>query len=253
LTSTERAIASKVPHVTIAFWVIKICATTLGETGGDELSMTLKIGYLLSTAIFFGLFLVTLAGQVRARRYHPWLYWAVILTTTMAGTTLSDFLDRTAQLGYLGGSCILVTCLIAMLVAWKLSLGSITLDHVVDPQVETFYWFTILISNTLGTALGDFTADDAGFGFAGGAALFGGLIGVVILVYFFTKVSRTPLFWIAFVLTRPLGATLGDALTKPHEEGGLGLGTLTASVLLAILVIVLIATMMRRPALHRAT
>ncbi len=248
MTQTEPTILNKVPEVTIAFWITKVFATTLGETGGDELSMTLKVGYLMSTAVLFALFLFTMVGQVRAKRYRPWLYWAVILTTTMAGTTLSDFLDRTAELGYLGGSCILIACLIAVLFAWKRSQGSITFDHVVNPKVETFYWFTILISNTLGTALGDFTADDAGLGFAGGAALFGALIGLVILVYFFTKISRTLLFWVAFVLTRPLGATLGDWLTKPHDQGGLGMGTLPASSILAVFAIILIATMLRRSA-----
>lgn len=248
MSGDKDATINKVPQVGLAFWIIKICATTLGETGGDQLSMTMKLGYLASTGLLFGLFLITLFAQLRARRYHPWIYWAVILTTTMAGTTMSDFLDRTAHLGYIGGSLLLVAILLSILAAWRLSLGSITFDHVADPRVETFYWMTILFSNTLGTALGDFTADDAGLGFVGGAVLFGALIGIVLLVYFFTRVSRALLFWIAFVLTRPLGATLGDALTKPHDHGGLALGTLPSSLVLAAVVVVLVALAARRAA-----
>lgn len=246
--SPSADLLNKVPQVTLAFWIIKICATTLGETGGDALSMTLGLGYLASTAIFFGVFLVTLVAQIRARGYNPVLYWAVILSTTTAGTTLSDFLDRTAHLGYIGGSAVLVAGLIAMLAAWRLTLGSITFDHVVDPKVEAFYWFTILVSNTLGTALGDFVADDTGLGYQGGALVFGGAIALVALAYFFTRASRTILFWLAFVLTRPLGATLGDTLTKTHEKGGLDLGTIPSSMVLAVLVTVLVTVAARRPA-----
>jgi uncharacterized membrane-anchored protein len=248
MTEPSRSPLNKVPQVTLAFWIIKICATTLGETGGDQLSMTMKVGYLASTGILLGLFLITLVGQISAKRYHPWLYWAVILTTTMAGTTMSDFLDRSAHLGYIGGSLVLVALLLSILAAWRLTLGSITFDHVVDPKVEAFYWVTILFSNTLGTALGDFVADDAGLGFVGGAVLFGGLIGLVALAYFFTKTSRTLLFWVAFVLTRPLGATLGDTLTKPHDHGGLALGTLPASLVLALAVAILVMMAAKKPA-----
>ena len=247
MTEASGAILNKVPQVTLAFWIIKICATTLGETGGDQLSMTMQLGYAASTGLLFGLFLLSLFGQIKARRYHPWLYWLVILTTTMAGTTLSDFLDRSADLGYIGGSLVLVAILLSVLAAWRLTLGSISFDHIVDPKVEAFYWVTILFSNTLGTALGDFTADDAGFGFEGGALLFGGLIAVVAALYFFTKISRTLLFWIAFVLTRPLGATLGDTLTKPHDHGGLALGTLPSSLGLAAIVIILVLVAAQKP------
>ena len=245
--TTLQRVANKVPQVTLWFWIIKICATTLGETGGDELSMTMGLGYALSTAIFFGIFLVTLAAQVSVKRYNPVLYWLVILSTTTAGTTISDYLDRTAHLGYLGGSALLIGCLAAILIAWRLTLGKITFDHIVDWKVESFYWFTILISNTLGTALGDFVAD-SGLGYTGGALVFGGAIAAIALAHFFTKLPTTLLFWAAFVLTRPLGATLGDALTKPLAKGGLALGTLPASLVLAVLVIGLVAWGARKPA-----
>jgi uncharacterized membrane-anchored protein len=248
MTPPARPEFNKVPQVTLAFWIIKICATTLGETGGDAVSMTLKVGYLASTAIFFGVFLVTLAGQIAARRYNPLLYWLVILSTTTVGTTLSDFLDRSAHLGYIGGSLLLIAILISVLVTWRLSLGSITFDHVTDPKVEAFYWITILISNTLGTALGDFMSDDTGFGYHGGALVFGGALALIAAAYFFTKVPRTILFWLAFVLTRPLGATLGDSLTKTHAQGGLDLGTFPSSLVLAAAMIALVAFAARKPA-----
>ena len=229
MTQQTQAILNKVPQVTLAFWIIKIIATTLGETGGDELSMTLNVGYALSTVILFGIFLVTLVAQISARRYNPILYWLVILSTTTAGTTMSDFLDRTAHLGYIGGSVLLIAILVGVLVAWRLVIGSITFNHVTDPKVEAFYWITILFSNTLGTALGDYLSDDAGLGYTGGALLIGGALAVIAALYFFTKIPRTILFWMAFVLTRPLGATLGDTLTKPLSHGGLNLGTLQSS------------------------
>jgi len=241
-------ILNKVPQVTLAFWIIKIFATTLGETGGDELSMTLNVGYALSTVILFGIFLVTLFAQISAKRYNPILYWLVILSTTTAGTTLSDFLDRSAHLGYIGGAALLVAILVGVLVAWRLTLGSITFNHVVDPKVEAFYWVTILFSNTLGTALGDYLSDDAGLGYTGGALLIGGALALVAALYFFTKIPRTLLFWLAFVLTRPLGATLGDTLTKPISHGGLNLGTLQSSAVLAVAMIVLVALLARKPA-----
>jgi uncharacterized membrane-anchored protein len=239
---------NKVPEVTVVFWIVKICATTLGETGGDAVSMTLGLGYLAATALFFAVFLAVAGGQVFARRYHPWLYWAVILATTTAGTTLSDFLDRSAHLGYLWGSVLLLTILAAILLAWRLALGHIVFQHVADRRVESFYWAAILVSNTLGTALGDYTSDEAGLGFVGGAVLFSGLIALVALAYFFTKTSRVLLFWAAFVLTRPLGATLGDTLTKPISHGGLNLGTFQSSAVLAIAVIALVALAARKPA-----
>jgi uncharacterized membrane-anchored protein len=248
MSGPAREVLNKVPQVTLAFWVIKICATTLGETGGDALSMTLGLGYAASTAIFFGVFLATLAAQITARRYNPLLYWAVILSTTTAGTTMSDYLDRTAHLGYIGGSLVLVAILIAVLVAWRLALGSITFDHVTDPKVEAFYWITILFSNTLGTALGDFLADDAGLGYQGGALVIGAALALILAAYLFTKAPRTLLFWLAFVLTRPLGATLGDTLTKTHAKGGLDLGTLPSSLVLAVAMVALVAVAARKPA-----
>ena len=245
--------AGKVPVVTLAFWVIKIVATTLGETGGDVLSMTLKLGYLLSTVFFFGVFAVAVFAQVSAKRFHPWLYWLVILATTTAGTTLSDYLDRTAGLGYLGGAALLLTVLVSVLAAWKLTLGSVAVDHIEDRRAETFYWVTILVSNTLGTALGDFFADNTWMvngrelvlGYAGGGLVFGGALAVIAALYVFTKVPRTILFWCAFVLTRPLGATVGDLLTKPGDHGGLALGTITASTVLAAFLVVAIAATYR--------
>jgi uncharacterized membrane-anchored protein len=248
MTGPTRRALNKVPQVTLAFWIIKICATTLGETGGDAVSMTLKLGYVAATAIFFGVFLITLAAQITARRYNPLLYWSVILSTTTVGTTMSDFLDRTAHLGYIGGSLVLVAILVSILVAWRLTLGSITFDHVSDPRVEAFYWITILFSNTLGTALGDFVADDAGLGYQGGALVIGALLATIAAAYFFTRVSRTLLFWLAFVLTRPLGATLGDTLTKTHDKGGLDLGTLPSSLVLAAAMVGLVLIAARRPA-----
>ena len=241
---------NKVPQITLAFWIIKIFATTLGETGGDAVSMTLGLGYLASTAVFFAIFLVVAAAQVRANRYHPALYWAVILATTTAGTTLSDFLDRSAHLGYLGGSLLLLALLAAILLAWRLALGRVVFQHVADRRVESFYWAAILVSNTLGTALGDFTADDTGLGYHGGALVFGGLIAVIGAAYLFTRMPRVLLFWAAFVLTRPLGATLGDSLTKPLKDGGLALGTIPASALLAVAVVALVAWAARKPSLQ---
>jgi uncharacterized membrane-anchored protein len=248
MNDSRRPHLNKVPQVTLAFWIIKICATTLGETGGDAVSMTLNLGYASATGVFFGVFLVSLFAQVSARRYNPLLYWAVILSTTTAGTTMSDYLDRTAHLGYLGGSALLVAILVGVLIAWRLTLGSITFDHVTDPKVETFYWVTILFSNTLGTALGDFMADDAGLGYQGGALVIGAALAVIAAAYFFTKVPRTILFWLAFVLTRPLGATLGDTLTKTHDKGGLDLGTVPSSLALAVAMVALVALAARKAA-----
>ncbi len=247
MTDQQKALLSKVPQVTLAFWIIKICATTLGETGGDALSMTMKLGYAASTGVFFAIFLVAVGAQILSKRYNPVLYWLVILATTTTGTTISDYLDRTAGLGYLGGSAVLITALLAVLAAWRFTLGTISFDHVADPKVEGFYWLTILVSNTLGTALGDYVAD-SGLGYTGGAVVFGSLLAVLALLYFFTKVSRTALFWAAFVLTRPLGATVGDLLTKPLAKGGLNLGTLPASAVLAVLVIGLVAWSARKSA-----
>jgi uncharacterized membrane-anchored protein len=248
MSDKAAATLNKVPQVTIAFWIIKICATTLGETGGDAVSMTLNLGYATATAVFFGVFLVTLFAQIRAKRYHPALYWLVILSTTTAGTTMSDFLDRTAHLGYMGGSGLLVAILVGILVAWRLTLGSITFNHVTDPKVEAFYWVTILFSNTLGTALGDFMSDDAGLGYVGGALVIGAALALILAAYLFTKLPRTLLFWLAFVLTRPLGATVGDTLTKSHARGGLNLGTFQSSLVLGVAMVGLVALAARKPA-----
>jgi uncharacterized membrane-anchored protein len=238
---------SKVPHVALAFWVAKILATTLGETGGDALSMTLQLGYAVSTLIFLGIFAVTLAAQLATRRYHPAIYWAVVVATTTVGTTTSDYLDRTLGLGYIKSSFLLFTGVIIVLVAWRLTTGAIRVDQIATRTDEIFYWVAILVANTLGTALGDMTADDLGLGFSRGALLFAGLIALVALTAYFTRIPRPVLFWAAYVLTRPLGATLGDTLTKPHEEGGFALGRITSSlVIAAALVIVIAVTSLRR-------
>jgi uncharacterized membrane-anchored protein len=229
--------ANKVAEVTLAFWVMKICATTVGETGGDLLSMTLNVGYAVSSLILVSLFVAALIAQLRAKSFNPFLYWAVILATSTAGTTISDFMDRTLQLGYATGSLILVAILIAVLAAWRLAIGSLSVDHIADPRTEGFYWSAILASNTLGTALGDFLADSSGLGFAASNALISGGLVMITAGYFFTSISRTALFWAAFVLTRPFGATMGDLLTKLPEKGGLGFGTIgSTAVLLSILI-----------------
>lgn len=223
---------SKLPQITAFFWIMKICATTLGETAGDLLSMTLKVGYAVSSTILIGVFLITLVTQLISKSYHPLLYWTVILSTSTAGTTMSDYMDRTLGLGYATGSTILLTILIAILAFWRFSVGSLSVTHVKTPKVELLYWTAILFSNTLGTALGDFLADTSGLGFAGGAFLIASLLALVLAVNYFTQISKVMLFWIAFVLTRPFGATLGDVLTKAHEKGGLGYGTIGSSIVL---------------------
>jgi len=226
------ATISKLPQITAFFWVMKICATTLGETAGDLLSMTIHIGYGVSSMILIGVFLITLVAQLIWKSYNPLLYWTVILSTSTAGTTISDYMDRTLGLGYAKGSMILVTLLLAILAFWRFSVGSLSVTNVRTPKVELLYWTTILFSNTLGTALGDFLADSSGLGFAGGAFLIAGLLSLVLAAHYYTQISAVMLFWIAFVLTRPFGATLGDVLTKPHETGGLGYGTVGSSIVL---------------------
>jgi uncharacterized membrane-anchored protein len=230
---------NKVAQVTLAFWIMKICATTLGETGGDLLSMTLNLGYAVSTAIFFGTFLATLVAQVASRSYHPMMYWAVIISTTTAGTTMSDYLDRTAGLGYIGGSLLLVAILVAILGSWRFALGSVSVSNIDNPKTEIFYWVTILFSNTLGTAVGDFLADKTGLnlGYEGGALVIVAVLAIIAATYRFTKASHTLLFWLAFILTRPLGATLGDILTKTHAQGGLDLGTIGSSTVLGVFLV----------------
>lgn len=228
---------NKVAQVTLSFWIIKICATTLGETAGDLLSMTMNVGYGLSSVILVGLFLVSVVAQLMTSSFHPVLYWTVILTTSTAGTTMSDYMDRTLGLGYAKGSLILVTCLATVLAVWRFSEKSLSVSNIQTTKAELFYWVAILFSNTLGTALGDFLADDSGLGFLGGAALIGGIIAVIALAYYVTRLNRVMLFWLAFVLTRPFGATFGDLLTKPLAKGGLGFGTIGSSAILSILLV----------------
>ncbi len=229
---------NKLPHITAAFWIMKITATTLGETGGDWLSMTMNLGYLTSTLIFFTLFLIALAAQLIGKKHHPYLYWTVIVATSTAGTTMSDYMDRTLKLGYTQGAAILVTILICLLALWRFSVGNVSVDNIRTRKAEVFYWITILFSNTLGTALGDFLADDSGLGFFGSWLLITGVLLVILALYLYTRLPRVLLFWLAFVLTRPFGATFGDVLTKTHEKGGLDFGRGYSSlILLAILLV----------------
>lgn len=239
-TSTEHALA-KVPEVTLGFWLIKIAATTLGETGGDAVSMSMNLGYLVGTAIFAAIFLAAVVAQVKAKGFHPFLYWATIIATTTVGTTLADFADRSLGIGYAGGSSLLLALLLGSLFVWHRTLGSVSVSTVSSPKAEAFYWLTIMFSQTLGTALGDWTADTAGLGYTGAAAVFGGLLALVVAAYYWTGVSRTLLFWAAFILTRPLGAVVGDFLDKPLSEGGLALSRYSASAaLLAFMVIAIL-------------
>jgi uncharacterized membrane-anchored protein len=234
---STRLSPTKLPEVTLFFWIMKISATTLGETGGDLLAQTLKVGYAVSTLILLSVFLVSLTVQLRARRFSPALYWTVIVSTSTAGTTISDYMDRTLKLGYARGTMILVSLLVTALAFWKVRFGSISIARVHGFELELMYWTTILCSNTLGTALGDYLSDSSGLGFGGGALLIASVIGVVAVLHFRTDVNKVVLFWAAFVLTRPLGATVGDLFTKSPAKGGLGFGTYGASaVLLAILV-----------------
>jgi uncharacterized membrane-anchored protein len=242
------ATLSKVPAVTLGFWVIKILATTLGETGGDALSMSMNLGYLLSTAIFAVLFVAAVSVQLSMRRFQPVVYWLTIIATTTVGTTLADFADRSLGIGYAGGSTLLLAMLLVSLFVWYRTLGSIAVDTVNSRQAEIFYWVTIMFSQTLGTALGDWTADSAGMGYAGAALLFGALLAVIAALYFATKLSRTLLFWAAFILTRPLGAVVGDFLDKPLDHGGLNLSRYAASATLLILIALCIVVFPQRPA-----
>ncbi len=239
---------AKVPAVTAGFWLLKILATTLGETAGDALSMTLDLGYLLSTVIFAAVFAGAVSAQIRASRFHPALYWLTIIATTTVGTTLADFADRSLGIGYAGGTALLAAAVAASLVAWHWRLGSVSIDTVRSPRAETFYWLTILFSQTLGTALGDWTADSAGLGYGGAAAIFAGLLALVAAAYVWTSLSRTALFWAAFVLTRPLGAALGDFLDKPVASGGLALSRFTASAALLALMALGLALLPQRAA-----
>jgi uncharacterized membrane-anchored protein len=247
-SSTLSHAMSKVPAVTLGFWIIKILATTLGETAGDTVSMTMDLGYLTSTAIFLSAFLVLVIFQIRARRFSAPLYWATIVASTTAGTTMADFADRSLGVGYAGGSAILLGCVVATLALWRWKEGSVSVNTVQTPRVEAFYWATITFSQTLGTALGDWTADDTGLGFAGAALFFGAGLALTAAAYFWTNLSRAWLFWIAFILTRPLGATLGDFLDKPVGEGGLAFSRPIATAIIAVLIVICIFVFRQRAA-----
>jgi len=223
---------SKVPEVTLIFWIIKIAATTLGETAGDAVSMSMNLGYLVASEIFAAIFLVAVVAQIKSKRFHPFLYWATIIATTTVGTTLADFADRSLGIGYAGGTALLFALLLASLATWYRTLGTISVDTVSSPKAEMFYWVTIMFSQTLGTALGDWTADSAGLGYLGGATIFGILLALVVAAYYWTNLSHTLLFWTAFILTRPLGAVVGDFLDKPVNAGGLALSRYSASIVL---------------------
>ena len=239
---------AKVPEVVLIFWVIKIVATTLGETGGDAVSMSMDLGYLVSTVIFGAIFVAAVAAQIKAKQFHPLLYWITIVATTTVGTTLADFADRSLGIGYAGGSTLLFALLMASLFVWYRTLGSVSINTVSSPQAEMFYWVTIMFSQTLGTALGDWTADSAGMGYTGAAELFVVLLGLVSIAYYWTSLSRTLLFWAAFILTRPLGAVVGDFLDKPVSHGGLALSRYTASAVLLAFIIACIFIFPQRAA-----
>jgi uncharacterized membrane-anchored protein len=241
---------SKVPEVTLIFWIIKVLATTLGETGGDAVSMSMNLGYAISSFIFIGLFAVAVVAQIVAKKFYPFLYWFVVVATTTAGTTMADFADRSLGIGYPGGASVLFALLMASLAIWYLVEGSVSVNTVSTPGIETFYWVAILFSQTLGTALGDWMADTNGLGYGNGALVFGAGLVLIAAAYFFTGISRTLLFWAAFILTRPLGATLGDLLDKPLNDGGLAFGRFYASGILAALIIACVALLPQRAGEH---
>jgi uncharacterized membrane-anchored protein len=241
---------SKVPEVTLVFWIIKILATTLGETGGDAVSMSMNLGYATSSLIFIGIFIVAVIAQIAAKAFHPFLYWLVVVATTTAGTTMADFADRSLGIGYPGGASLLFVLLMASLAVWYWSAGSISVNTVATPGIETFYWVAILFSQTLGTALGDWMADTNGLGYEGGALVFAAGLAAIAAAYFATNVSRTLLFWSAFILTRPLGATLGDLLDKPLDNGGLAFSRFYATAILAAIIIACVALLPQRAGSH---
>ena len=247
LSEETKATLGKVPAVTIGFWIIKITATTLGETGGDAVSMTMNLGYALASIIFIAIFLVAVSIQIAANKFHPFLYWAVIVATTTAGTTMADFADRSLGIGYTGGSALLFALLLLSLGVWYGSTGSVSVSSIVSPKVEMFYWVTIMFSQTLGTALGDWMADTNDFGFENGALVFGAGLVVLALLYYLTSLSRVFLFWAAFILTRPLGATLGDLLDKPITHGGMAISRITASAVLLGLMLLCILIFPQKP------
>jgi uncharacterized membrane-anchored protein len=243
-------VLSKVPAVTLTFWIIKIAATTFGETGGDSVTMSLNWGYLAGTALFLGALALLVALQILAKKFHPALYWATIVASTTFGTTAADFADRSLGIGYPGGTLILILCLMAVLVLWYWTLGSISVDTVSTPKAEAFYWAAITFSQTLGTALGDWTADSTGLGYEGGALVFAAALAIVVAAYFWTGVSRVALFWAAFILTRPLGATVGDFLDKPVHDGGLAMSRPIASALIAAYIVGCILVLPQRAGRH---
>lgn len=245
----DREALSKVPAVTLGFWVIKVLATTLGETGGDTVSMTWDLGYLIGTAIFLSILVVLAVWQIAAKRFHPFLYWATIIASTTAGTTMADFATRSMGIGYAGGSALLFVCVLASLAAWYAVLGSVSVETVRTAKAESFYWITITFSQTLGTALGDWVAD-SGPGYGGAALLFGAALLVLAALYFWTRADRVLLFWAAFILTRPLGAAVGDFLDKPVADGGLAFSRPLASAVLAIVILILILILPQRPGRH---
>jgi uncharacterized membrane-anchored protein len=247
-TASATEALGKVPEVTLGFWIIKILATTLGETGGDAVSMSMNLGYLLSTAIFLALFVAAIAVQVSAMRFHPLVYWATIVASTTVGTTMADLADRSLGIGYAGGSALLLVLVLASLLVWHRALGTVAVASVRSAKSECFYWMTIMFSQTLGTALGDWSADSAGLGYRGAALIFAGLLAVLGAAVAWTKLSRTVLFWAAFILTRPLGAVVGDFLDKPLAQGGLNLSRYTATAVLIAAIIVGVVALPQRPA-----
>ena len=249
---------SKVPEVTLGFWIIKILATTLGETGGDAVTMSMfhadknahNGGYLIGTGIFLAIFVAAVVAQIATKKFNPWIYWIAIVASTTVGTTMADFFDRSLGIGYTGGSSILLACVLGSLALWYFTLGSINVQTVATPKVEIFYWLTITFSQTLGTALGDWMADDTGLGFGGGALVFGAALALLAGLYYWTQISRVFLFWAAFILTRPLGATVGDFLDKPHAHGGLALNRFYASAILLAAIVALIVILPQRAGRH---
>jgi uncharacterized membrane-anchored protein len=248
MNTTSEEIITKVPQITLLFWLIKIAATTLGETGGDALSMSMHLGYLTATVIFALVFIIAVGIQIAAKKFHPYVYWTTIIATTTVGTTLADFADRSLGIGYLGGTTILLTLLILSIVVWYRTLGSISVESVSSSKAEIFYWVTIMFSQTLGTALGDWTADSAGLGYTGGALIFSGLLALVVGAHYWTSISKTLLFWVAFVLTRPLGAVVGDFLDKPISSGGLDLSRYSASFALVAFILACLVLFEHKPA-----
>jgi len=248
MNERQQEVLSKVPEVTLIFWIIKVLATTLGETGGDAVSMSLDLGYLVGTGIFAAIFLVAVFVQISAKKFHPVIYWVTIIATTTVGTTLADFADRSLGIGYAGGTTLLLGLLLASLFIWYRALGSVAVDSVSSPKSEMFYWVTIMFSQTLGTALGDWTADTAGLGYGGGALVFGAMLAIIAAAYYRTRISHTVLFWAAFILTRPLGAVVGDFLDKPISDGGLELSRYAASATLLALIAFFIFAFSHRPA-----